>query len=368
MPRILFVTTEIGFGHQQVTNTLASTIRKILPECSTKTVSYFDFFPARFKSLINRIYLWGLAWFPHVFGYIYLTQKRYRGKGIGFWTRVLGPRYAKVIELYSPDLIIITQGLACQWLGWLKRKGLIKVPLAVVITDFTVHPFWVAHEIDQYIVATDRMREDLIAGGIVPDRIAVLGIPIDPMFGTSYNKDELKVKFGLREELITVLVMGGGWGLGRLDKVVDELIKIKYPVQLLVVTGSNESLYQKLIKKRYAVSVHIYGRVKNINELMAVSDLIVTKPGGVTIAELLATGLPVVLWDVIPGQEEVNSEYLVDAGVAWKGSGINDVTELVNELVSSPEKISSMGISAQRLGRPNSAVDSARLLSKWLGY
>lgn len=359
MPRILFVTTEIGFGHQQVTNTLASTIRKIIPECNTKIVSYFDFFPSRFELLINRIYLWGLTWFPHVFGYIYLTQKRYRGKGIGFWARMLGSRYAKVIELYFPDLIIITQGLACQWLGWLKRRGLIKVPLAGVITDFTVHPFWVAREIDQYIVATEEMREELISRGIVPDRVAVLGIPIDPVFGTSYNKD----KSGK-----IVLVMGGGWGLGRLDKVVDELVKIKYPVQLLVVTGSNESLYQKLIKKQYGVSVHIYGRVNNISELMAVSDLVVTKPGGVTISELLAMGLPAVLWDVIPGQEEANCEYLVRAGVARKANGFKGVAELVSELVSSPEEITSMGISAQRLGRPNAAVDSARLLRKWLWY
>lgn len=345
---VLFVTTRIGFGHLKVSNTLASYFKNILPDCITQTVTYFDFFPPRFQKIINRIYIYVLRLFPRVFGYIYITQERYRGRGVEFWTRFLGKKYARVIRDYSPHLIVITQGLACQWLGRLKKRGLVECPLTAVITDFTVHPFWVHPEINLYLVATEYMKEDLVSRGISRDRIAVTGIPIDPRFGNRYN---------IIKNTHTVLVMGGGWGLGRMDRLLEIIDKMDNPLEILVVTGRNRELYRRLKKMKFRMPVHIYGLVDNISELMAGSDFIITKAGGVTVSELAASGLPAILWDIIPGQEEMNAEYLVKAGAAVRIDNISDVRDAINSVISSRDKIAKC---SKDLGRPDSTIDAVR--------
>lgn len=364
MPRILFVTTKIGFGHERVSSTLASVIKNIAPACTTKTVTYFDFFPSRLQKFINIVYIYGLRWFPRFFAYVYLTQKRYKGGGVDFWYRILGRKYAETIQKYSPDLIVITQGLACQWLGRLKKKGLIRCNLIAIITDFTVHPFWVSHKIGLYIVATEEMKRDLISRGVASKKIEVTGIPIDPRFNNVYDKKELKKKLELKEKMVTVLIMGGGWGLGKIDKVLMVLDRIGLPLELLVVTGRNRGLYRRIKNKRFNLPVHIYGKVDNINELMAISDVIITKAGGVTISELLASGLPAVIWDIIPGQEDANADYLVNAGAGVRVNNVADIKDAINKMVLFSEIRHNMRASSKKLGKPNSTLDAVKHLER----
>lgn len=364
MPRILFVTSKIGFGHERVSSTLESAVKSAIPGCYTKTATYFDFFPPRFQKLINTIYIYGLRLFPEVFGYIYLTQKRYRGGGVNFWYRILGRRYADVIERFSPDLIVITQGLACQWLGRLKKKGLIRCALTAVITDFVVHPFWVSQEIDFYIVATEEMKKDLISRGISSEKIEVTGVPIDSRFNNAYDKNEISKKIGLKGENTKVLIMGGGWGLGKMDKVLMVIDRLGLPLELLVVTGRNRGLYRRLKNKRFNLPVHVYGKVDNISELMAVSDVIITKAGGVTVSELLASGLPAILWDIIPGQEEANADYLVNAGAAIKINNTDDIKDVMGKMVFSPGMRHSMYKNSKKMGKPNSAFNAVKYIER----
>lgn len=364
MPRILFVTSKIGFGHERVSHTLESAIKSAIPGCYTKTATYFDFFPPRFQKLINTIYIYGLRLFPEVFGYIYLAQKRYRGGGVDFWYRILGRRYADVIEKFSPDLIVITQGLACQWLGRLKKKGLIRCALTAVITDFVVHPFWVSQEIDLYIVATERMKKDLISRGISNEKIEVTGVPIDVRFNNSYDKNKISKRIGLKGESVKVLIMGGGWGLGKMDKVLMAMDGLGLPLELLVITGRNRGLYRRLKNKRFNLSVHVYGKVDNVSELMAVSDIIITKAGGVTVSELLASGLPAILWDIIPGQEEANADCLVNAGAAVEINDVADIKDMITKMVLSSEMRHRMHASSRKLGKPNSAFNAVKYIER----
>lgn len=346
MPRVLFVTTKIGFGHERVSNTLASAIKKMLPDCTAKTVTYFDFFPPRFQRLINAIYIYGLRWFPKVFAYIYLAQKRYKGGGVEFWFRFFGKKYAEIIKTYAPSLIVITQGLACQWLGRLKKKGLVNCPLAAIITDFVVHPFWIHPEVNFYIVATESMKDDLVSRGISRSRVTASGIPIDQMFNVTYNADK---------EKSAVLIMGGGWGLGKMDSILTIIDSMELPLQLLVVTGRNRGLYRRLKKKKFNKPIRIYGLVDNVSELMSESRIIITKAGGVTVSELLASGLPAILWDIIPGQEEINADYLVRAGVAIKINKIGDIKDAIKKVMSFQRN--------KNLGKPNSTFDAVNSLT-----
>lgn len=366
MPRVLFVTTKIGFGHERVSQILADAIKKSFPECQNKITTYFDFFSPKFQAMINKLYVYGLRWFPNVFGYIYLGQKRYKGTGVNFWSSFLGRKYASLIRIYSPDLIIITQGLACQWLGGLKKKGLISAPLVAVITDFIAHPFWIHSEIDQYIVASDEMKNDLISRGIPSSKIIASGIPVDSRFSEECDKKYIRRKNDLADDILTVLIMGGGWGLGRIDEVLLLIEKMEIPMQLLVVTGKNRILYRKLKNKKFRFPVHVYGKVDNINELMAVSDMIITKAGGVTISELLASGLPAIIWDVIPGQEEANTRYLVKNKAGIKARNIGEIADVLKKMVLSENARTNMQRQSKLLGRPNSTIEAVRYIKRLL--
>lgn len=358
MPRILFITTKIGFGHERVSHILASALLESIPECTVKIATYFDFFPRRFQSIINTVYVYGLRLFPRVFGYIYLTQKRYKGTGVDFWSKFLGGKYANLIKAYVPDIIIITQGLACQWLGRLKKKGLISVPIIAVVTDYIIHPFWVSSEIDRYIVANEGMRDDLILRGIQADKIAASGIPIGPRFSNISDKDKIRTKLDLSCKKLTILIMGGGWGLGKIDKVALAMDETGISAQLLVVTGKNRSLYRKIKNKKFNLMVRVYGKVDNINELMAAGDIIITKAGGVTASELLASGLPAVLWDIIPGQEEANANYLTENGAAVRVEDLLEMTDTIKKMAGSDDLMCRMRESGRRLGKPNSTMDA----------
>lgn len=358
MPRILFVTTKIGFGHERVSHILADAIRDSFSGCLVKTTTYFDYFPRGFQNLINRLYIYGLKWFPKVFGYIYLAQRYYKGSGVDFWSRFLGNKYARLIKSYSPDLIIITQGLACQWLGRLKKNGQINAPLVAIITDFIVHPFWISPQIDLYVVANEDMKHDLVLRVIDKDKIISSGIPIDPNFAAVYDRDKIRDKLRLDKQREIILIMGGGWGLGGIEKVLPVIDDIDISLQILVVTGKNRQLYRRLKNTKFNKTVHIYGKIDNIPELMTVSDLIITKSGGVTVSEILASGLPAIIWDIIPGQEEANAEFLLKNGVGFKAGNIDEIGGMLKVLITSEDVRRKMHLNAARLGKPDSTRDA----------
>lgn len=366
MPRILFVTTKIGFGHIKVSNTLAQSCKNILSECSVKIVAYFDFFPPQFSFFINFLYFYALKLFPKVFGYIYISQKKYKGKGIDFWYRIFGTRYASVIRSYMPDIVIITQGLACQWLARLKRNGLISCPLVAVLTDFIVHPFWVANEINLYIVANQDMKKDLISRGISEDIIKVTGIPIDPRFNILYDRDLIMKKYKINKNNIVALIMGGGWGLGSINEIVKQIDFMDLNLELLIVCGKNRRLFRKIKNAKFRLPVHVYGKVDNMSELMSASDFIITKAGGVTVSELLAKGLPAIIWDVIPGQEEANAAYLVENGAAVLSSDIQSMKNSINTLVLFSNDRDRMRECSEKLAMLDSTYKAVRYIEYFL--
>ncbi|MBA2123415.1 hypothetical protein B9J78_00480 [bacterium Unc6] len=202
----------------------------------------------------------------------------------------------------------------------LKSKGEISASLIAVITDFDAHPYWFSKYVDEFIIPTEEMKEEFISYGIEANRIHAFGIPIHPGFSKTQNKLALKTKLGMRKDLPTILVMGGGWGLGPIEKIVQHLNGSKMALQLIIVAGKNEALYDKLkkISPEPNISIKNFGYVNNIDELMEISDIAITKPGGLVASELLTKGLPAVLIDVIDGQERANGNYLISKGVACR--------------------------------------------------
>jgi len=258
----------------------------------------------------------------------------------------------------NPEIIISTHYLTANIASNLKKKSRITSKLVTVITDFGVHPFWIYDKTDLYAVASDSSRQELVKLGIPADKIRVTGIPVDPKFSGGFNKLELRKKFDLDPQKFTVLVVTGSFGIGPIEQIVDLL---QGQVQVLAVCAKNEKLFARLKAKDYS-EVKVFGFVDNIDELMAVSDLIVTKPGGLSISELLAMELVPVFISAIPGQEAQNIKVLAKYGIGERAQNAARVKAIVLDYLKSPQKLQAAKARIAQMRKPNAAEEIYRAL------
>jgi processive 1,2-diacylglycerol beta-glucosyltransferase len=240
----------------------------------------------------------------------------------------------------------------------MKRRGKIRVPLYATITDFYPHAFWVYDFVDKYYVANEESLRNLTRRGPREEEILVSGIPIDPVFAELPPKEAAKAKLSLDQKVPAILVLNGGFGVGKMEVIVESFRASDGDFQLLVVAGKNEKLKKKLSRMTRSFRCHtqVYGFVEGIHELMNVSDLIISKPGGLSSSEALASGLPMILVDPIPGQEDRNCEYLLEKGVAVRLCDLDDAYKKVESLLEHPEKIQEMKRRAVEVARPEASL------------
>jgi len=240
-----------------------------------------------------------------------------------------------------------------------KRRGNLDIPLISVITDFAVHSYWVHPEVDLYCVASEEAKRYLVHQGLPASKIVVTGIPISPTFLGHVARDQARAEFNLDPKAPTLLIMGGSQGLGPLQDMVDRLHGDHY--QCVVATGVNRDLYRAL-QKRYERDkrVRVLGFTKQVNILMDAADLLVTKPGGLTSSEALAKGLPMIITNPIPGQEERNASYLLKHGVAEQADEPEEIARLVHTLLHHPTRLKRMVEKTRTVAKPYAAMEVAR--------
>ena len=272
------------------------------------------------------------------------------------------------IQTYAPQLVIVTEVGAAEIAALARREGWFNSPILAVQTDFHTEPPWVQPEIDVYCVASEEARGQLIGWGVSPNRVLLCGIPVDPAFALPFEKNELRQALGLDLRRPVVLVMGGGMGPVPLDQVVSSLELCGAPMQVLAVAGRDRFLRQRLeaLRGRLAIDLHLFGWSENIPELMGVSDLLITKPGGLTAAEALAAGLPMVLTHPIPGPEERHVRYLQQNGVALRAETLQDIPRLTSRLLSSPDELAELRRRAREWSRPDAAHAVAQVATALL--
>jgi processive 1,2-diacylglycerol beta-glucosyltransferase len=249
--------------------------------------------------------------------------------------------------------------------GYKKTYGS-SIPLVGILTDYVPHSFWLYDEVDYYVVPAPEVGERLRKKGIPARKIKPFGIPIDPKFNEPVDKGKVLQKLNLLPGIKNVLVMGGGQGLGPIKTIIDSLEKVKTGFQAVIVTGTNKKLYNSLKKRlrNYKKDVAVMGYVNNIHELMGISDIIISKPGGITTSEALAKGLPMIIIKPIPGQEENNTVYLTGKNAAIKLDDPREAGRVVEDLLSDGEILKRFGASAGAIGKPNSSADIAGFLLK----
>jgi processive 1,2-diacylglycerol beta-glucosyltransferase len=326
---------------------------------------YKKAYAGSFLQIVNRA--------PGLWGHFYKAsdrpadERRAREKLVRFFDRLEFARFRRFLKEFAPESVIATHFLPCQVLAPERRRGRFAFPLGVVVTDFDVHAFWVQPSADRFFVGSEEVEARLAGRGIAPERIRVTGIPIAPDFARPRDRKALRRGFGIARERSAVLVMGGGAGVGSLQDAVRVLLGCG-AVHVLAVAGRNASLKRSLeaLPVPPSAVLTVFGFVDPIGDLMAAADLAVTKSGGLTTAECLAMGLPMIVRDPIPGQEERNCDFVLEAGAGVKAQGLDSLAHKVGLLVRDPARRRRMSIAARAAGRPGAAREIARAMIRMM--
>ncbi|NUU63525.1 MGDG synthase family glycosyltransferase [Paenibacillus agri] len=316
--RVLLFSEGFGTGHTGAAYALAEGIKLLNPDVQCRVIELGRFLNPTVAPWILSAYRRTVSSQPKLVGMMYKTQYN---KSLNRLTklalhRIFYTHAAQVIEQLKPDLIICTHPIPAAVISRLKRQGL-NVPLYTLITDYDAHGSWVNDEVDRYLVSTARVKAILTGRGIPAEYVTVTGIPVHPKFWERSNKTQLRKELGLAD-IPTVLIMGGGWGLMFGKDVMTSLTSRMNEIQLIFCMGSNDKLVSKMQSNPLLShpNVKIIGYSKEINKLMDASDLLITKPGGMTCTEGQAKGIPMLFYKAIPGQEEKNCQYFVELGLA----------------------------------------------------
>ena len=271
-------------------------------------------------------------------------------------------QFVKLLTTERWDLVINTHFLPPEIIAWLRRTGRVSFPQATVTTDFDVHRMWAHDPCEHYFTATDEGRANLAGHGIPLNRITATGIPIDPVFGLHKPAADCRRRHGIVGGRPVILQLSGGQGFGPAETVHQAILNVSAPLEIISVAGRNEALRAKL-EAIPCPARHrriVLGFTDKMDELMAAADLIVSKPGGLSSSEALARGAALMVIQPIPGQEERNSDYLLENGAAVKVNNFASLSHKLTRLVTDPDRLAAMRRASGRLGRADAAFDVAR--------
>lgn len=396
---ILFLIADTGAGHRSAANAIRNALAVIsqqeqdawqtaqqrgedgvtvappqpLPTYRVEIVDVFEEY-SRFP-LREAVKLYGPAirYNPRLYGrFFHMSNERSRVTAVKtVATPLIHNGLLQLISSVQPDVIVSIHPMLNHVTIEALRDLRLKIPFMTVVTDLiSVHYAWFAPGADCYIVPTEYARQLYLERGLDPERVHVIGMPIDPKFTRpTESKEDLRKKFGLVQDVPVVLLVGGGEGSGGLQEAVRAISRARLPVQMLIITGRNKRLYAHLQRTRSSLRVpaKVYGFVQNMPEMMRASDVIVTKAGPGTIAEALACDLPIVLSGYVPGQEEGNVDFVLQNEV---GVLAHDALELVDSLrlLIKPGSLEMRRWqeNARRVSRPRASFDIADCILSFL--
>lgn len=363
--RIAILTLRVGTGHIKASESIQRALEEGGDNLEVRTLDVAEFGRAWFHWLYIQSYWLMLRHAPSMWRKLFerRQQKHHRATAPEWLFRRGCEPLFRELRSFSPHLIMATEIGAAEIAAVAKRGGWVNAPIQAVQTDFHTEPPWVQEEMDIFCVGSEEAQSQLIEWGVDPNRIRICGIPVDPAFGLPFDRDDLRQALGLDRNRPVVLVMGGGMGPVPLDRIVLSLEGCGLPLQILAVAGHDHPVKSKLDRMhgKVALDIHAFGWTDNVPELMAASDLLITKPGGVTVAESMAASLPMILTHPIPGPEERHAHYLERHGVAVLADPLERIAQLTSELLSNREKLSEMKRRARELSRPDATHAIAQI-------
>ena len=372
MKKVIIFYASYGGGHLSAARSIKENMETNYEDIDVKLIDCMEYVNKTVNKITTKAYSEMAKKAPKTWGRVYWkSQKGPLAQISTTSNKILSIKLYKLLKDFEPNLIVSTHPFGSQMCAYLKKHGKLNAKIATVMTDYAPHDQWLVFNkyVDYYFVSHDGMKKELHEKGIPNEKIFATGIPLSNKFLLKYDKPTILKSFGLSPDKKTVLFFGGGeFGLGKTQtfKIFKSFVECPENIQIVAISGKNqkmkeafENLVENLNKKD---SVKILEYTNQVPELMSISDLVVTKPGGLTTTESLASGLPIVVINPIPGQEEENASYLEKNKVAIWLKKDDNVEAILKDLFSNPEKMQEMKIRARLLAKKNSTKDICKIL------
>ena len=366
--KVLILSASAGAGHVRAAQALERAFRTIETVGEVRHVDALEFTNKVFRTIYSKTYIEMVDKAPEVLGWLYdvLDSPWEKERRRLAWDKLNTRPFVKLLEREQPDLIVCTHFLPAEMVSWMKAKHRLVCPQTIVVTDFDVHAMWLCHHYEHYFVALDETREHMIRLGIPPEKVSTTGIPIDPVFAETKDKAAMRKKLGLAANRTTILLSAGGFGVGPVEHIVTTLVALEHPAQIVAICGKNAELKARMddLAARpgagHGTLVPI-GYTTAMDEYMSAADVLVGKPGGLTTSEALAKGLLFLIVNPIPGQEERNSDHLLESGAAIRCNNLPVLAYKLDRLLDDGPRVARMRESVARLAKPNAARDVVRI-------
>ena len=363
--KVLILSASAGTGHVRAAEALEKVFRQQPGVGEVRNVDALRFTNRLFRDFYSKLYIQLVQRAPTILGIVYnSTDEPWRTDRMRLMLDRLntGP-LERFIAKFKPDITVCTHFLPAEIISYLISKGKLNARLSIVVTDLDVHAMWLCRTFHRYFVALEESKIHLQNLGLPADNITVSGIPIDPAFGQIGNRDEMRRNAGFDSERPLFLISGGALGVSPAAGVLDGLARLRHPAQAVVICGKNTEMQAEMEQRARAIEAahpgltfRVLGYTDEMHRWMQMSDLYIGKPGGLTTAESLASGLPMVIVAPIPGQEERNSDHLLEKGIALKCNEFTTLAYKIDGLLDNPEQLAAMREKARSFGRPHAAA------------
>lgn len=365
--KIMILTAATGGGHIRAANAIEAYI-KANTEYAVKTFDTFKCISSVLDKTVCDGYLFLAKKTPSLFGKLYTSTNKDTPfanvvpKISGLFAMELLP----TIKEYNPDVIVSTHPFSTEMVSYLTGEGKLNLPLICLMTDYGVHRAWVCPNVDAYIVASEDMAPELAAFGVQEDKIYPFGIPVFNMFYNKQDKDMLLREMRFNENIPTILFMAGSFGVSNIIGLYRKLVSLNIPLQLIVITGRNQKLYDAFEEEisDSPLKTKLLYFTGEVEKYMHASDLIITKPGGLTVSEALACNLPMAVFDAIPGQEEDNANFLKTHDMGVRIDKHTDFAEFISNLLAEKDKLNKMRESCKKFDKSSAVPNMLALIDR----
>ncbi len=385
---VLIFSATTGGGHMRAANALKEYIMEKEPDSVIKIEDTIEYASPFLNKAVTGGYVYMATKTPGMYGTFYKTidKESPMNKTFEMAVNQYSKKFSPLIEDVKPDIIVTTHPIGTEMASAIKSRGYANVPIVSILTDFASHQTYVSEGVDAYIVSSTEMIGQMMARGVDGSTIFPYGIPVKQNFFKPINREEAFETEGLNPDIPVILIMAGSFGVTDILKIYHKIVKSPCDFQIIVITGKNEKLYETFVKylskltlnntlfefdlqkpaglktslklsrhKKPFKPTKLLYYTNEVEKYMHMSDMIITKPGGLTVSESIAVGLPMGIFKAIPGQEEQNADYLIRNGMAVKIAKNKQCTETVTELMSNPDKLSAMRDSIQKCSCGNSS-------------
>lgn len=371
-PRILVISASVGAGHTRAADAVTTALT-----AAGAHATHLDIMSLAgpvFCRVYGKAYLDLAHKAPHLIGYFYdLTDSRppspKRDRLRSLAQRLALGKFRDMLTSQPWDYAVCTHFLPADIISTLNRRKKLSLPFATVVTDLDAHALWANEPCSQYFVHTADARRSLARWGVPPDHTTLSGIPVDPAFNTPLTQSAARAflrsqSIPIRGDRTLMLLLSGGFGIGPIEQMFQAVLASPHPLEVIAICGRNDSVRKRLDKISIPAhhTAHILGFTTHMRSLWTAADFAVSKPGGLTTSESLATGCPLIIVNPIPGQESRNADLLLEAGAALKASSLAALSDRVSRLAADPSLRARLSVAAKSLGRP----DAASRIASWV--